>query len=111
MTFPRMGDWIEFRGRRRFVVGTYRAGLRLERVKRSRYVGQYAYYSVGAAEIASLRVVKEATARSRARARKLVEDACAPWTTVVWDGDTPTYVHDASKFPTRVHYRGPLPRR
>lgn len=91
-----MGDWILFRGSRRFVIRTSPGTLVLERV---RGAGGPAYYSVSEKEKATVRVVKASTVRARGRARKLLEDSCLPWTKIVWDGDEATYVHDEAKFP------------
>jgi hypothetical protein len=97
----RMGDWIMFRGRRRFVVVVQSGGLMLERVRPSGYPAPYVYYSAGSNEKDTTRVLKSSTVRARARARKLLEAGCRPWTKIEWDGDEPTYVHDAAKFPRR----------
>jgi hypothetical protein len=94
-----MGDWIMFRGRRRFVIGVRSAGLLLDRLRPSRFSMPAAYYTVGSVEKARVRVVKRSTTRSRARARKTLESNLPPWTSIVWDGDQPTYVHDPAKFP------------
>lgn len=97
----RMGDWIMFRGRQRFVIGVRSDGLALARVRASKYSSLYAYYSVGAREKGTVRVIKSSTVSTRARARRLLEASCPSWTTIVWDGDEPTYVHDVATFPKR----------
>lgn len=91
-----MGDWIMFRGRRRFVIRVRPAGLLLERVRENRYPSRCVFYSVSAHERATIRVVDPSTESARRRARKLLESSCPPWTTIQWNGDTPTYVHDVS---------------
>lgn len=95
----RMGDWIMFRGRRRFVLGVRGSGVVLERVRGSPFPGPYVYYSASALEKSVTTVVKPSTVRARARARKLLESDLPAWTTIVWEGDTPLYVHDERRFP------------
>lgn len=95
----RMGDWISFRGRRRFVVGVRPNGLLLDRVNQSQYLMQYVFYGVGSKEKSGLRVVRPSTVRARARARAMLEASCTPWTSITWDGDQPIYAHDPAKFP------------
>lgn len=89
----RLGDWIAFRGRRRFVVGVRSSGLLLERVRANRFPAPYVYYNVSAAEIASITIVKASTPGARRRARRIQEAGCMPWTTITWEGDRPIYVH------------------
>lgn len=91
-----MGDWILFRGRRRFVVLVRPGGIVLERVRPGRRGDGCAFYSVGQAEKVATRVVKESTPHARSRAKRLLEARCMPWTSIVWDGDSPTYAHDVS---------------
>jgi hypothetical protein len=90
-----------FRGRRRFVVLDYLGGLNLEGVQeRKKRRGHVVYYSVSAVEKRTLRVVRRGTKRDAARARKLLEDRCMPWTRIEWDdGGQPNYIHDVRKFP------------
>lgn len=97
----KMGDRIMFRGRRRFVIGVRPGGLVLKRVRPGKCMSACVYYSVGSAEKEALMVIEPSTAYFRARARALLEAECQPWTTIVWDGDEPTYVHDTAKFPGR----------
>ena len=95
-----MGDWIMFRGRRRFVIGVRSGGLLLARVRPSRYQTLHVFYSVGGEEKMASRVVKSSTAKALTRARRMLEASLMPWTSIVWDGDKPTYVHDPAKFPS-----------
>lgn len=111
----RMGDWIEFRGQRRFVVGVRPGGLVLRRLRTRKrglrtpraatprdprfVLSQIVFYNVSAAEKKGLHVIAASTAYSRSRARKLLATTLSPWTTIVWKGDDPTYVHDPAKFP------------
>lgn len=94
-----MGDWIMFRGRRRFVIGVRSSGLVLKRVRpsRCRFPTSCVFYSVSAREKTSTRVVTRSTMRARAKARRLLETSMPPWTTIVWDGDEPTYVHGTAR--------------
>ncbi len=78
-----------FRGRRRFVVCVGRS-LILERVQGE---GGPVHASTSSKEIATLAILKQSTVRSRARARKILEDSMPSWTTITWDGDKPIYVH------------------
>lgn len=89
----RMGDWIAFRGRRRFVVGVRSSGIVLARVRPSRFPSPYVFYCVSAAELTSLAVVKHSTPSARRRARRILETGLTPWTSIEWDGDVPNYVH------------------
>ena len=85
-----------FRGRRRFVALVTSNGLWLESMRNNKI----ACYSVGSPEKRRLAVLKKATPASTKRARRLIESAAQnAWTKVVWDGDTPTYIYDPSKFP------------
>lgn len=90
-----MGDWILFRGRRRFVVLEHPGGVVLKRVRPGRR-NDCAFYSVGPAEKIASRVIKRSTPSARSRAKRLLEARCMPWTTIVWNGDTPTYRHDGA---------------
>jgi hypothetical protein len=99
----RMGCFISFRGRRRFVIGVRPNGLLLDRVNRNHLYGApYVFYSVGEGEKSTLRVVKASTVRARARARNILEGSTQPWTTIEWDGDRPIYVHDPAQFPRQA---------
>ena len=92
----RMGDWIMFRGTRRFLVGVRSHGcIMLERIQKGRFPSPCVHYSVGAKELSTITVIEQATPSSRRRARRLVEDSCSPWTRVVWHkgSDAPAYVH------------------
>lgn len=57
----RMGDWIAFRGQRRFVVGVRRGGIELARLRQRARLSAVVHYSVGGKEKATLRVLKPST--------------------------------------------------
>lgn len=80
------------RGRRRFIVLVKSGGLNVERVRDGRFPSKMVFYSVSEREKQTLTVVKKATPRTRARARKIVEESCSPWMRVEWCGEAAIYV-------------------